>query len=123
MEKLYNLSQKKNIRKILRKQPITCERILWGRLRDRQLGDFKFKRQYSIGKYVVDFFCSEIGLVVEIDGATHSTDEEIKYDEIRQKFLESEGIVVKRYNNSDIKDNLLEVLNDILIECKKRRRV
>lgn len=71
---------------------------------------------------MIDFFCSEIGMVIEIDGATHSTEKEIKYDEMRQRFLEEQGLIVKRYSNSDIKENLLEVLNDILIDCKKRRR-
>ncbi len=92
MQKLFNLPQQKNIRRILRQQPITCERILWSKARNRQLGGFKFKRQYSIGNFVVDFYCAEAKLVIEIDGATHGTDKEIQNDNIRQNFLEKQGL-------------------------------
>ncbi|MBU4217242.1 DUF559 domain-containing protein [Candidatus Parcubacteria bacterium] len=120
MTKLFNQPQQKNIRKVLRKQPITCERILWGRVRDSQLGDFKFKKQFGIDKYIVDFCCFEAKLVVELDGATHSTDKEIQYDVKRQKFLEEQGFLVKRYNNSDVKENLILVLEDIVATCRER---
>lgn len=120
MKKLFNIPEQKQIRKILRKQPITCERILWGRLRDKQLGKFKFKRQFGIGKYIVDFCCFETRLIIEIDGSTHSTKEEIQYDEIRQKFLEEQGFLVKRYINLDIKENLISVLEDIVATCRTR---
>jgi very-short-patch-repair endonuclease len=114
MQKLFNLSRHKNIRRILRQQPIACEHILWGKIRNRQLGDLKFKRQFSIGRYIVDFYCAEAKLVIELDGATHGSDKEVRYDNLRQKFLESQGVIVKRYTNTDIKENLEGVLENIL---------
>jgi very-short-patch-repair endonuclease len=96
--------------------PIGCERKLWGRIKSKQLG-FKFHRQYGIGNYIIDFYCPALRLAIEIDGATHSTDEEIKYDTIRQKFLENLGLTVKRYNNTNIKDNFSDVIYDIQQVC------
>jgi very-short-patch-repair endonuclease len=97
-----------------------CEHILWNKLRNRALGGYKFKRQFSIGPYIVDFYCAEAKLVIEIDGATHVTEKELKYDKLRQEFLEEQGLKVNRFLNSDIKDNLEEVLEDIYDTCKKR---
>jgi len=120
MQKLFNKPQQIYIRKILRQQPVTCERILWNKIRDRRLGGYKFKRQFSVNNYVVDFYCAELKLVIEIDGATHSTDDEIKYDKVRQEYLEKQGLLVKRYLNIDVKENLELVLENILEVCKKR---
>ncbi|GAG50687.1 unnamed protein product, partial [marine sediment metagenome] len=97
---------------------IRAERELWQRLRNRRL-DYKFKRQFGIGRYIVDFYCPELKLVIEVDGATHTTDKELQYDKIRQKYLESLGLTVKRYLNSDIKNNMHEVLNSIVEACNK----
>ena len=84
------------------------------------MGGLKFRRQFSIGKFIVDFYCAEEKLVIEIDGATHGTNKEIQTDEIRQKFLESQGLLVKRYTNTDIKENLQLVLENILEVCRGR---
>jgi very-short-patch-repair endonuclease len=121
MEKLFNLTQHKNIRRVLRQQPITCEKILWGKLRNRRLKGFKFKRQFSIGRYIVDFYCAELKLVIEIDGATHESKQEIKNDSVRQKFLERQCLTVKRYTNTDVKENLESVLENILEVVNKRK--
>jgi very-short-patch-repair endonuclease len=117
MTKVFNQPKQKLLRQNLRKMPIGCERKLWNRLRNKQLG-YKFFRQYGIGRYIVDFYCPKLKLAVEIDGATHSADEEIKKDVIRQKFIESLGVTFKRYNNSDIKDNFSEVVYDIQKTCE-----
>ena len=119
MQKIFNQPQQKIIRRILRQQPIGCERILWNKLRNRQLGGYKFKRQYSISKYIVDFYCAKARLVIEIDGATHSTEKEIQYDKQRQEFLEKQGVRVIRYLNTEIKEDLNEVLENILKYCKQ----
>jgi very-short-patch-repair endonuclease len=121
MQKLFNLPQQKNTRRMLRQQPIACERMLWRKIRNRQLGNFKFKRQYSIGSYIVDFYCAETKLVIELDGATHGSDKEIEYDQIRQNFLEKQGLLVKRYLNTDVKENLDLVLESIAATCHKRK--
>lgn len=121
MEKIFNLPYNKNIRRVLRQQPVTCEKILWRKLRNRQLAGTKFKRQFSIGRYIVDFYCADLKLIVEIDGATHESEREIKGDIERQKFLEEQGLRVKRYTNTDVKENLDAVLENILEVINERR--
>jgi very-short-patch-repair endonuclease len=69
---------------------------------------------------VVDNYCAEAKLAVEIDGATHGTAEEIRKDKARQEFLEEQGLLVKRYLNVDVKENLDLVLEDILKTCRER---
>jgi very-short-patch-repair endonuclease len=76
-------------------------------LKNKQLG-CKFRRQHSIGKYVVDFYCSEKKLVIEIDGWQHKEQE--RYDEERIKYLESLELKVLRFWNNDVNDNLNGVI-------------
>jgi very-short-patch-repair endonuclease len=117
MPQLFNRPENKHLRRKLRQQEIGAEKRLWYKIRRDQLG-FRFRRQFGIGKYIVDFYCPALKLIIEIDGATHSTEAEIKYDATRQKFLESKGLTVKRYNNSDVYKNLDLVVSDIYEMCK-----
>ena len=64
--------------------------------------ELKFKRQQVIGPYIVDFYCHEIGLVIEVDGGQYGMDDAIEYDAARTKFLEALGLTVVRYWNSDV---------------------
>jgi very-short-patch-repair endonuclease len=98
----------------LRKQLTPAEELLWARLRGRRFQGWKFVRQAPIGPYIVDFLCRRVLLVVEVDGATHSTDEEISHDERRTAFLAGEGYRVLRVGNVDIRDNLEGVEETIL---------
>jgi len=82
---LYNISKTKKLRQVLRKQDIACEKILWSRLKGNQQG-FKFRRQFGVSKYVIDFYCPKIKFAIEADGATHSTAEEIKHDREKTAF-------------------------------------
>jgi very-short-patch-repair endonuclease len=118
MTKIFNQPKQKLLRQALRKMPVSCERKLWSRLRNKQL-DYKFFRQFGIGEYIVDFYCPTLKLDIELDGATHCTKEEIKRDEIRDKYLQSLGIITKRYNNTDIKENFSEVIYDIQQTCEQ----
>lgn len=118
MTKIFNRQEQKKLRRWLRQMPIGCERKLWQKLRNKQLG-YKFFRQYGVGKYIVDFYCPELKLVIEVDGATHSTAEEEKGDKERQEYLESLGLKVKRYLNVEIINNLEEVAGDINGACSK----
>lgn len=115
---IYNAPQNMPKRKVLRQQDIGCEKLMWSRLRNRQIGGLKFRRQYGIGKYIVDFYCPALKLVIEIDGATHCADREIEYDSDRQRYIENLGITVKRYSNTDIKENFASVLEDIFDVCE-----
>ena len=104
-------------RRHLRKNSTNPERIIWWRLRNRQVGGFKFRRQHSIDKYIVDFFCLELGLIIEIDGDVHAYKEE--YDKKRQTILEEKGFKVARYTNYEVRTNLTGVLEDILRKCEE----
>jgi very-short-patch-repair endonuclease len=100
--------------RLLRRDAPTAERILWRALRNRSLGGFKFVRQEPIGPYFADFACREAKLAIEIDGATHSTPEEIAHDARRTVFLEDRGYRALRFTNGQIFENLEAVAADIL---------
>jgi very-short-patch-repair endonuclease len=97
--------------KVLRHNATVAERLLWGRLRCRQLGAFRFRRQRPIGNYVCDFVCLSNCLVVELDGSQHV--EQSDYDAERDAFLRSKGYRVLRFWNADVMDRLDTVLETI----------
>ncbi|GBE17224.1 hypothetical protein BMS3Abin15_01061 [bacterium BMS3Abin15] len=107
MRKIHNLKTKERIRKKLRNSPTPHEIILWSRLRRSQLG-YKFRRQQSIGEYIVDFYCSSKQLVVEVEGWQHK--ENIKYDKKRNNYLKNLGIKTLRFWNNEINNNLENVV-------------
>lgn len=90
------------------------EQQVWWKLRARQVQGLKFRRQHGIGPYIVDFFCPEQALVIEIDGDNHADAEQIQKDQQRDRYLESLGLHVVRYQNHDVVSNLDGVLNDLL---------
>jgi very-short-patch-repair endonuclease len=103
----------------LRKNMTPAERILWGALRGRQFAGYKFRRQQPFGEYVLDFFCSNTRLALEIDGETHLGKE--KPDERRSQWLEQQGIKVLRFWNTQVYDELEAVLEMIFRECEARK--
>jgi very-short-patch-repair endonuclease len=98
----------------LRNLSTNAESKLWAELRNRQLANFKFVRQEPIGDYVADFVCRAQRLVVELDGATHSTAEELQRDAIRTAFLDRLGYRVIRVQNDDVYHAMEGVLQTIL---------
>ncbi|NTV55541.1 MAG: endonuclease domain-containing protein [Candidatus Moranbacteria bacterium] len=84
--------------------------MLWSRLRRNALG-FKFRRQHSIGPYIVDFYCPEKKLAVELDGWQHG--EKCEYDAERTRYLESLGLSVLRFWNDEVNENLDDVVLNI----------
>jgi len=98
----------------LRSESTRAEASLWRALRGRALGGFKFVRQEPIGPYFADFVCRERKLIVEVDGATHSTDEELRSDAIRTDFLRGHGYRIARFTNDEVYRNLDGVLQTIL---------
>jgi very-short-patch-repair endonuclease len=96
-------------RRELRKRQTKQEEILWEHIRNHKLG-IKFKRQYSVGGYVLDFYCPELKLAIEIDGSQHLRKEEILYDEERTEFLQILGCSVLRFKNIEVDKNLEKVL-------------
>ncbi|MDX9710182.1 MAG: endonuclease domain-containing protein, partial [Trichloromonas sp.] len=96
-----------------RSNPTKAELTIWREiLRKRQFARFKFLRQKPIGGYIVDFYCAELRLVVEIDGESHA--ETIEYDAERTKFLNSLGLQVIRYTNDEVLRNLAGVYDDLM---------
>ena len=96
-----------------------AEHLLWCCLRRKQLAGFRFRRQHPIEKYVLDFYCCEAQLVVELDGGQHNEDAECMNDLQRTAFLEQHGIMVVRFWNNEVFQNLEGVLQriyDVLIE-------
>lgn len=99
-------------RRELRKAQTNEERVLWNHIRNRKLG-FKFRRQYSIGGYILDFYCPEAKLVIELDGHQHSVSENFLYDIDRTDYLRVFGHQVLRLKNFEINNNLRGVLEKI----------
>lgn len=86
----------------LRRDETVAEKLLWDQLRGRKLNGIKFVRQAPVGPYVADFLCRERKLVVELDGATHATADEIEYDKRRTSFLARSGYRVIRFDNAAV---------------------
>ncbi len=108
--KLYYNPKLKNLARSLRRAGNLSEVLLWKELKAKKLG-VQFLRQRPIGNYVVDFFCSELNLAIEIDGVSH--DSKVERDIERQRILESEGIRFLRFLDSDVRYNPQGVLISI----------
>ncbi len=113
MEFFYNNPNLKSQRRVLRKNQTDAEKIIWKHLRNKQLKNLKFLRQYSIGSYVLDFFCPEIRLAIEIDGGQHIEEAHRIRDERRTEFLKQNGITVIRFWNNEVFNNTNGVLEKI----------
>ena len=95
----------------LRRNASIAERVLWNRLRGRQLAGATFRRQQVIGRYIADFYCAESSLVIELDGRSHNNS--IREDVVRTEFLRSRGYRVVRFTNDEVLNNLDSVLMNI----------
>jgi len=113
MAKIYNRSSMKYRRQVLRRNMPKEEIVLWSRIRRKQIGGYKYRRQYSIGSYVLDFYCPVLKLAIEIDGKSHNSSDIKSYDQERQKEIEGLGIAFLRFNNEEINNNLDGVLERI----------
>ena len=102
-----------DIKRRLRSNMTGPEARLWSKLRARQFQGLKFRRQHGIGPYIVDFYCPEQSLVIEIDGDSHADTDQTVKDEQQEKYLRSLGLHVIRYCNDDIMKNLDGVLEDL----------
>jgi len=116
MGNIRNHNDLNELRKELRNKGTTAERVLWLSLKNSQFEGRKFRRQESIGKYIVDFYCPSERLIIELDGAGHYTPEGMEYDKGRSKYLESLRFRVIRFENEDVIYNLDVVLKKIK-EC------
>jgi len=108
----YNKALKELARK-LRKNMTASEKLLWNELKGNKLLGFDFDRQRPIDNYIVDFFCKDLMLAIEIDGIVHGNEESKEKDTIRQEKLESLGVRFLRFKDEDVKTDLSEVVRAI----------
>jgi very-short-patch-repair endonuclease len=116
---LNNLKHLKHYRRDLRNNLTPAEAALWKLLKSKQLEGIKFRRQHSVGNYILDFYCTTERLAIELDGAHHFTEEGIKYDEERTAYLNSVDIRVIRFENKLVFDDPEYVLKEIRSNIKK----
>jgi very-short-patch-repair endonuclease len=100
-------------RRDLRRHATDAEAALWSELRDRRLAGFKFRRQHPCGPYILDFYCAEAALAIELDGGQHYEEAVAAYDEERTAFVRWRGIEVLRFPNDVIFTERLGVLEAI----------
>jgi very-short-patch-repair endonuclease len=117
---LLNVPPLKDRRKELRNKPTESEVLLWKHIRGRQILGKKFRRQYSIGRYIVDFFCVECDIAIELDGAAHFAELKEDYEAERTAFLEAQGIEIMRFENRVLYDNFEAVLETIKEAVRKK---
>jgi len=119
MAHLYNSKNLKQQRRSLRRSQTDAEKKLWQVLRDKQVQGLKFFRQYSVGKYVLDFYCSTVRLAIELDGGQHM---DSGHDVERTSHLARQGIFVLRFWNNDVLSNLEGVCERIVLVIKDLKR-
>lgn len=101
----YNKPGARDRRRQLRRDQTYCEKIVWMHLRDRRLLGLKFRRQYSIDQFIIDFYSPKLKLAVEIDGDVHDLPDQKDRDGARQEYLETFGITFVRIKNEELLAN------------------
>lgn len=110
---IYNKARFKERRRDLRKNQTEAEKVIWKSIRNGTFFGLKFFRQYSVGTYVLDFYCPAHKLAIELDGGQHKEEENQSYDNVRTEYLKSLGIEVMRFWNSDVICNIEWVLAEV----------
>lgn len=110
-------------RKMLRENLSQAEVLLWSKLKGKGLNNYKFRRQYSVGKFVIDFYCPKSKLAIEIDGDSHFVEGAKERDRERQTIIETFGITFLRFTNREIYENIDGVLDKIVEHIKIRHSI
>jgi len=97
----------------LRQNQTDAEKMLWKHLRNKQFYGLKFFRQYSIGPYIIDFYCPQLELAIELDGSQHAENDIREYDAVRTDYLKEHRLKVIRFWNNDVLSNINGVLEKI----------
>ena len=113
MKFLRNDRSLKDRRRELRRKQTEAEKTFWAHVRNEQFHRLKFFRQYSVGPYILDFFCPMIKLAVELDGGQHNQAEIREYDAARSEYLSAHGIDLLRFWNHDVLLDVQSVLSRI----------
>ena len=117
---LINIPPLKARRRDLRNNPTAAEATLWRYLQRRQILGKRFRRQYSIGRYIVDFFCVECDIAIELDGSPHFQELKAEYEAERTAFLEGLRIKLIRFENRTVHQNIEAVLETIREAIRNR---
>jgi very-short-patch-repair endonuclease len=112
----------KALARLLRKQGILSEVLLWKQLQGKALG-VEFHRQVPMLEYIVDFYCHELMLAIEIDGLTHDLDDVFVNDALRQKELEAYGVCFLRFHSADVMKNMSGVVAAIQLKIEELQRL
>ena len=121
MTDIYNKNSEKGKRRQLRQDIVKAEKIIWDKIRNKQIENCKFRRQYSVDKFVIDFYSPILKLAIEIDGESHFLKGAAEYDRERQTYIESFGIKFVRFTNNDVYNNLDGVLETIALKVRELR--
>ncbi len=124
MARVYNRTSEKPRRQLHRRETSKAEEVLWSNLRRRQMLGYKFRRQYSVAAYVVDFYCPTARLAIEVDGDSHFQQGSAARDEARQAAIESFGTHFLRFRNVEVFEHLDGVLTAIerhLLELRAKQ--
>lgn len=105
-----------------RNNPTPAEKILWQKLKGKQIMGYDFHRQKPIGHYVVDFFCPRLLLAIELDGSVHETDYAMLRDEVRQESTEEFGVIFLRFKNFEVEKNVDGVVKEIEEWIRRNKR-
>lgn len=98
---------------VLRKNTTEAEQLLWSKIHKNQINGLRFRRQHPIGKFIVDFYCHELLLVIELDGAIHNNLEVSERDEGREIELKKKGLKIIRFTNEEVKSDINTVISMI----------
>jgi very-short-patch-repair endonuclease len=122
MSQLFNRSAEKEKRRVLRQNATKAEQLVWQRLRSRQVENCKFRRQYSVDYYVLDFYGPEVKLAIELDGESHDSDKAIAADQVRQAAIAALGIRFLRFTNQEVYAHLDALIERIAETVRELRR-
>eukprot|EP01156_Anaeramoeba_ignava_P002530 Anaeramoba_ignava/a218650_23.p5 GENE.a218650_23~~a218650_23.p5 ORF type:complete len:124 (-),score=38.09 a218650_23:578-949(-) len=122
MTKVFNKHEMTQLRKLNRNNMPKAEIVLWSVLKGKKLEGYKFRRQYSVENYILDFYCPEFKLGIEIDGPSHYDDDSMKKDKERTQFISNYDIKIIRFSNIDVYENLDGVCENILENIEKLKK-
>ncbi|MBY8932801.1 endonuclease domain-containing protein [Pseudomonas fluorescens] len=105
----------------LRVNQTDCEQLLWQKLRSRQIANLKFRRQFPCPPYVLDFYCAELKLAIELDGGQHFETAGLIHDQRRTHYLKQKGIEVVRFSNLEVAQQMDDVLEQIIRIAANRK--
>lgn len=121
-KRIFNRADVKDLRRQLRRTPTKAEKLFWSKVRNGQVARCKFRRQYSVGKFVVDFYAPEVRLAIELDGAVHFLDDADVRDQAREALIAQHGVSFLRFTNYEIETNLSGVLEAVRLKIEELRQ-